>query len=201
MSATYYTCTNRITITSFNELISNRIEEFIYTSWCSSYPCLNESSGFKCTKGFASSNLIRFDGGLGFASWTTLLTGSMDPPSGPKVPLTECIRVVDLFHIKVDGRVVRLREIHRIERENTSKNGYLPIFGMLNLIQNNLLSHFDESWDKRKKQRTCKKDRNINNFFLSYVFLNVTWDILSLNEARPLISVLGLSHEANSIPS
>ena len=117
------------------------------SGWSMVGSTINVADDFSCP------DLIRFNDGLGFNSRKLLCWISDDRSSSPDDwdPLRGWTTEEDLLHIREEDRVLRFREIQRIEWEMVSRKGYVPIFGMENLMWNNLLSHLEESWNMQKK--------------------------------------------------
>lgn len=113
---------------------------------------MHSSSGRSTMDILSSPSLHRFNEGVGVASPMVWCRSSDELSSNPLdwVSFSRWLAEVVLFQITVAVRVLRLREIQRIGLESTSKKGYPLSFRIWNLMQNSLLSHLDESWNRSK---------------------------------------------------
>lgn len=146
------------TFFQMGQMNTEKVKRFLFTSLLGQAWELHSSSTFlhvraslNIANGFSCPNLILLEDGLCFASHTTLCRSSEDPSLGPGDcdPLTKWTSEGDFFQLIEDVRAFRFREIQRIEWEMASRKGYPLNFGISNLIRNNLLSHLDESWNRK----------------------------------------------------
>lgn len=117
--------------------------------------CSDGKPTLKAACVFSCASLTRFDDGLCFSSNTVLCGISEDSLSIPKGWEPPSKGIAEVWCFQIDGKAcgLRFREIHRIGWDNVLKKGYFANSGMSKLMQNSLLSHFDESWNEKRQNR------------------------------------------------